>query len=215
MMFLSNQKNVFDVLQRSVSQDTTQLTVLRRARDVRWETSPKTKSRLSVKSAQKTTLPPTLAPLPSSNASQRVGTLIPNDPPSFLTSNNSIACVVVQPNSPCLSSPCGDNGLCVYTSSGGFECICANDYTGNRCDVSPDPCDVNGCLNGGTCQAREDAFNYTCACDDGWTGFFCEHRIGNTLLPPLSAPSPFHLFYGCSKTVLNSYFYQWNWIVVI
>ena len=129
-------------------------------------------------------------------------------PRSSLTSNISTACVVVQPNSPCLSSPCGDNGLCVYTSSGGFECICANDYTGSRCDVSPDPCDVNGCLNGGTCQAREDAFNYTCACDDGWTGFFCEHRIGNTLLPPLSALSPFHLFYGCSKTVLNSYFYQ-------
>lgn len=79
---------------------------------------------------------------------------------------------------PCVSDPCANGGTC--TSSGdGFECECAEGWTGTTCtepDTPSDPCDPNPCENGGACS--DDGGSAACDCAAGWTGPTCSEASG-------------------------------------
>ncbi len=58
---------------------------------------------------------------------------------------------------------CGEHGECLY----GF-CVCIDGYSGDLCDIPPDPCDGIDCGANGTCV------DGTCECDAGYEGENCE-----------------------------------------
>ncbi|XP_053389033.1 fibropellin-1-like, partial [Mercenaria mercenaria] len=72
---------------------------------------------------------------------------------------------------PCSSSPCLNNGHCFHVDHNNFKCICADNYTGDKCEKGPcQPAD-NRCHNGAYCQT-----NYgvaTCICRAGYSGQTC------------------------------------------
>lgn len=78
----------------------------------------------------------------------------------------------------CTAATCLYGGTCTETNNGGFKCDCLNLYSGNRCE------EINRCNYGdpcvnGKCETTVDGIttNYTCTCDDGWTGANCETMI--------------------------------------
>ena len=70
----------------------------------------------------------------------------------------------------CSANPCGSHE-CV-NKLGGFECICTGGFTGSLCDIPPDFCNAESCLNGATCITGQS--NYTCSCPHGFHGTHCE-----------------------------------------
>ena len=38
---------------------------------------------------------------------------------------------------------------------GNFTCLCKSGYTGEKCDVTVDPCESNPCKNEATCESHE------------------------------------------------------------
>ncbi|XP_060606332.1 neurogenic locus notch homolog protein 1-like [Ruditapes philippinarum] len=90
-----------------------------------------------------------------------------------LVSGNSV--VQTEPSSCaatnfCADDPCGQH-LCTNTQSG-FLCTCSGGYTGTRCELPPDNCEVNECQNDATCLSG--SHNYTCLCKPGYRGIFCQ-----------------------------------------
>ena len=74
------------------------------------------------------------------------------------------------------SPPC-QSGVCVQNDT----CSCADGFTGATCAESiVRECDVNPCVNGGTCTLI--ATSYVCSCLDGYSGLFCEESEA----PPFS-----------------------------
>merc|ERR1739848_548109 len=66
-------------------------------------------------------------------------------------------------------------------------CECVNGYTGDKCEISPNPCNSNngGCLNGSTCefcQVCGTNGEATCQCVNGFTGDKCQNA------PPTADP---------------------------
>ena len=57
-----------------------------------------------------------------------------------------------------------------------FECQCEDGFTGKTCDIPPDYCISNICLNNATCVSGSD--NYTCQCAAGFRGRYCQEEIG-------------------------------------
>ncbi|XP_064605715.1 uncharacterized protein LOC135470608 [Liolophura sinensis] len=99
----------------------------------------------------------------------------------------------------CSSRPCLNDGNCVELISG-FECDCADGYTGDLCEVnqtaivvtggttpsgvqitSGDLCRSDPCLNNGVCVHLPSGFE--CFCPDGYTGYLCESSISTTPVP--------------------------------
>ncbi|XP_072046869.1 uncharacterized protein [Amphiura filiformis] len=71
--------------------------------------------------------------------------------------------------SACSSAPCLNGGQCLTTGVG-FWCICANGFTGTRCQTAA--CSSAPCLNGGQCLTTGDGF--WCICANGFTGTRCQ-----------------------------------------
>lgn len=46
---------------------------------------------------------------------------------------------------------------------------------GRHCEINHDDCDSSPCLNNGTCV--DEIGNFTCLCQDGWSGGQCEINI--------------------------------------
>jgi len=69
--------------------------------------------------------------------------------------------------SPCASIVCGAHGTCVETPAPA-HCNCTGGWTGNQCEISPDPCTLINCGSFGNCIAG------TCNCINGYTGTLCE-----------------------------------------
>ncbi|KAK2154643.1 hypothetical protein NP493_2141g00009 [Ridgeia piscesae] len=58
-----------------------------------------------------------------------------------------------------------------------FVCHCKGGFTGKTCDIPPDFCANNLCLNGATCINGRS--NYTCRCAAGFRGTYCDDDIVN------------------------------------
>eukprot|EP00057_Strongylocentrotus_purpuratus_P019451 XP_011673925.1 PREDICTED: fibropellin-3 [Strongylocentrotus purpuratus] len=73
----------------------------------------------------------------------------------------------------CDEDPCLNRGSCTSeTNSTGYQCTCQNGYTGTNCEV--DPCANAPCLNGGTCQVRDDSeVGYICFCKKNFLEMNC------------------------------------------
>lgn len=80
------------------------------------------------------------------------------------------------PINDCESKPCV-TGKCVDLHLG-YECVCPKGIIGRNCDVKPsNPCFQNRCVNG-VCKSNASG-NYTCVCNHGAEGEFCEREKCN------------------------------------
>ncbi|CAI4225023.1 unnamed protein product [Auanema sp. JU1783] len=84
---------------------------------------------------------------------------------------------------PCASAPCKNGATCQIKSDNKkptYECFCATGFGGPLCDQKP--CDINPCLNNGTCRTTSGYSTYFCDCRDGFGGKNCDIAIGKN--PP-------------------------------
>ncbi|XP_022113060.2 protein crumbs [Pieris rapae] len=98
----------------------------------------------------------------------------------------------------CETSPCANGARCIDLP-GAFQCECGSEWTGPRCQRPKHrSCAHTPCAHA-TCTDVYDASsgnNYTCTCEEGWTGVHCEqalceiehceHGICNTTISPPS-----------------------------
>ncbi|XP_063970830.1 kielin/chordin-like protein [Lytechinus pictus] len=79
------------------------------------------------------------------------------------------------------------------------ESVCSVDMERQQCR---EPCAINPCLNGGTCQPLPMVGTFVCICPPTCTGSQCEHKINVCALP---------LAYGdCDAVGMIRYFYNYN-----
>ena len=79
----------------------------------------------------------------------------------------------------CTNNICDNNGSCIaeVTNDGeetGHHCECPPYFTGDRCEMSFDPC-ANKCKNNGTCKSSyiDGEYNTVCNCTEYFTGENC------------------------------------------
>ncbi|CAH4035210.1 unnamed protein product [Pieris brassicae] len=98
----------------------------------------------------------------------------------------------------CESSPCANGARCIDLP-GAFECECGTEWAGPRCQRPKHRSCAHTPCSHATCTDVYDASsgnNYTCTCEEGWTGVHCEqalceiehceHGICNTTISPPS-----------------------------
>uniref|UniRef100_A0A673MVF6 Slit homolog 3 protein-like n=1 Tax=Sinocyclocheilus rhinocerous TaxID=307959 RepID=A0A673MVF6_9TELE len=76
---------------------------------------------------------------------------------------------------PCLATPCQNNGTCVSDVTGSYHCTCPFGYKGRNCEIPINACISLPCVNGGTCHLTPglDGY-YSCVCPPGYEGQQCE-----------------------------------------
>ncbi|XP_023255154.1 slit homolog 1 protein-like [Seriola lalandi dorsalis] len=79
--------------------------------------------------------------------------------------------------SPCMSSPCQNQGVCQVHHTQPFTCTCKAGFTGKHCETPVDACVSNPCTNGGSCLSDEQTRGFSCACAFGFHGTFCEVNV--------------------------------------
>lgn len=72
----------------------------------------------------------------------------------------------------CLSHPCANGSTCT-TVANQFSCKCLTGFTGQKCEIDVNECDIPGqCQHGGTCLNLPGS--YQCQCPQGFTGKHCD-----------------------------------------
>ncbi|XP_030282688.1 slit homolog 1b [Sparus aurata] len=79
--------------------------------------------------------------------------------------------------SPCVASPCQNQGVCKVDHTQLFTCTCKTGFTGKYCETPVDACVSNPCTNGGVCLSDEQTAGFSCACAFGFHGTFCEVNV--------------------------------------
>lgn len=69
-------------------------------------------------------------------------------------------------------NPC-QNGLCIRSSPGAYECKCAVGFEGVHCEKYIDVCASKPCKNNATCSQYLPG-TYSCECAAGWSGALCD-----------------------------------------
>ena len=105
----------------------------------------------------------------------------------------------------CDSIDCGNHGTCIEDEG---SCTCTNGYTGDRCEVLPDPCEYPrhvDCGAHGVCGCHFGQCG--CNCTDGYTGSSCETGAWEAVcLPGGSSNSEcWSQSYPCSRCCDTSY----------
>ena len=84
----------------------------------------------------------------------------------------------------CDHDPCrrhDSTAKCTDLPGGGFQCRCSAGWTGERCDVSGDPCGAvsgrNPCRSPAVCLPRSGESSYFCVCDKSHVGRHCEVSV--------------------------------------
>uniref|UniRef100_A0AAY4A5W8 Slit homolog 1 protein n=1 Tax=Denticeps clupeoides TaxID=299321 RepID=A0AAY4A5W8_9TELE len=85
--------------------------------------------------------------------------------------------MVLMKCSPCLSSPCQNQGRCHPHPMDLYRCSCPAGFKSTNCEVPVDACVSNPCANGGTCHSLEDHKEFSCSCPPGYEGYFCEVEV--------------------------------------
>ena len=78
-----------------------------------------------------------------------------------------------------LPNICANGGDCTELAPPDlFKCDCDKYFSGKRCEVFHNPCDVDPCLNGGSCyyEPSQD-IAYICVCRKGFDGARCENEL--------------------------------------
>lgn len=85
--------------------------------------------------------------------------------------------------SSCRTGLCQNAGTCVDArNSAGYQCQCAEGYTGQLCEININECASNPCFNGGTCFDR--LSSYECYCPLGFIGLRCEVETNDCASSP-------------------------------
>nr|XP_033479767.1 slit homolog 1 protein-like [Epinephelus lanceolatus]XP_033479768.1 slit homolog 1 protein-like [Epinephelus lanceolatus] len=79
--------------------------------------------------------------------------------------------------SPCVASPCQNQGVCQVHHTELYTCTCKSGFTGKHCETPVDACVSNPCTNGGLCISDEQTRGFSCACAFGFHGTFCEVNV--------------------------------------
>ena len=76
-------------------------------------------------------------------------------------------------------SPCLNNGQCIIRTNLTLECVCRQDWTGERCEIPLSSCVNQPCGIHGQCQmlkATDYSQDYVCICDNQQSyGRNCQH----------------------------------------
>lgn len=85
----------------------------------------------------------------------------------------------------CLSNPCNEpNGRCL-DGIGAYQCECLPGYSFYKnCAEKKNPCNTNKCQNLATCVPSQKGFDFTCVCQDGFTGKYCQTTINECKSEP-------------------------------
>lgn len=78
---------------------------------------------------------------------------------------------------PCQSEPCKYGATCTEDNRGDYQCHCAPGFTGSHCEteISVHPlCEIEPCLNNGTCKVPVGGTKIECECIKGFIGARCE-----------------------------------------
>uniref|UniRef100_A0A672LFC0 Heparan sulfate proteoglycan 2 n=1 Tax=Sinocyclocheilus grahami TaxID=75366 RepID=A0A672LFC0_SINGR len=88
---------------------------------------------------------------------------------SFIESRAISQC---KDGNPCDRRPCLHGGTCMASAEYEYQCLCAEGYEGDRCEIVRESCRFSSqCQNGGSCV------NNHCVCPAGYTGRHCEKVI--------------------------------------
>ncbi|KAK1886129.1 Slit like 1 protein [Dissostichus eleginoides] len=79
--------------------------------------------------------------------------------------------------SPCVASPCQNQGVCQVNETELYTCTCKSGFTGKHCETPVDACVSNPCTNAGLCISDEQTQGFSCACAFGFHGTFCEVNV--------------------------------------
>ena len=82
----------------------------------------------------------------------------------------------------CIDNPCYNGSTCEETPTGP-TCICSIGFTGPNCRWPLNSCELEPCLNGGTCD-RGLYNSHVCICPQGFTGEDCSFRTPSCLSDP-------------------------------
>ncbi|MFT7817105.1 slit homolog 1 protein [Arapaima gigas] len=106
------------------------------------------------------------------------GKLLLTTPAQKFECHGDVDPTVVAKCSPCVSSPCQNQGMCHSDPLEIYRCICAPGFKGKNCEITLNACASNPCSNGGTCQASwEEEGAFSCSCPHGFEGPSCEVNV--------------------------------------